>query len=104
MSSAAMLGFTHLSQAYPAKRPAGARTHDFREIADHWALDAARDQSARCSQCGVPFCQVHCPLQNHIPDWLKLAAEGRLEEAHELASSTSTMPEICGRICPQDRL
>jgi glutamate synthase (NADPH/NADH) small chain len=104
MSSAAMLGFTHHPQAYPEKRPAAARALDFQEIAGHWALDAASEQSARCSQCGVPFCQIHCPLQNHIPDWLKLAAEGRLEEAHALAGSTSTMPEICGRICPQDRL
>jgi len=52
----------------------------------------------------VPFCQVHCPLQNNIPDWLKLTAEGRLEEAYEIAASTNNMPEICGRICPQDRL
>jgi glutamate synthase (NADPH/NADH) small chain len=104
MASGSMLGFTHVEQRYPDKRPADERAQDFREIASHWALAAAEDQSARCSQCGVPFCQIHCPLQNHIPDWLKLAAEGRLREAHELASSTSTMPEICGRICPQDRL
>ena len=58
----------------------------------------------RCSQCGVPFCQVHCPLSNNIPDWLKLTAEGRLKEAYELSQSTNNMPEVCGRICPQDRL
>ncbi|MFN3590879.1 MAG: NAD(P)-dependent oxidoreductase [Thermaurantiacus sp.] len=104
MASGSMLGFTHVEQRYPDKRPADERAGDFHEIAGHWALAAAGEQSARCSQCGVPFCQIHCPLQNHIPDWLKLAAEGRLREAHELASSTSTMPEICGRICPQDRL
>jgi glutamate synthase (NADPH/NADH) small chain len=52
----------------------------------------------------VPFCQVHCPLQNNIPDWLKLTAEGRLQEAYEVSSATNTFPEICGRICPQDRL
>jgi glutamate synthase (NADPH/NADH) small chain len=104
MASGSMLCFTHVEQQYPVKRPVEERAHDFREIAAHWALQAAEEQSARCSQCGVPFCQIHCPLQNHIPDWLKLAAEGRLREAHELASSTSTMPEICGRICPQDRL
>ncbi|MDC0908434.1 NAD(P)-dependent oxidoreductase, partial [Candidatus Pelagibacter sp.] len=57
-----------------------------------------------CSQCGVPFCQVHCPLSNNIPDWLKLTAEGRLKEAYELSQSTNNMPEVCGRICPQDRL
>ena len=59
-----------------------------------------QEQSSRCSQCGVPFCQVHCPLHNNIPDWLKLTAEGRLQEASELAHSTNNMPEICGRICP----
>ena len=64
----------------------------------------AEEQAARCSQCGVPFCQVHCPLHNNIPDWLKLTAEGRLEEAYELSSATNNLPEICGRICPQDRL
>ena len=61
-------------------------------------------QASRCSQCGVPFCSVHCPLHNNIPDWLKLTAEGRLEEAYEVSSATNTFPEICGRICPQDRL
>ncbi len=61
-------------------------------------------QASRCSQCGVPFCQVHCPLNNNIPDWLKLTAEGRLEEAYEISAATNTFPEICGRICPQDRL
>jgi glutamate synthase (NADPH/NADH) small chain len=99
-----MLGFTHLGQAYPPKRPAGERAHDFAEISPDFLIAKAEEQASRCSQCGVPFCQVHCPLQNHIPDWLKLAAEGRLREAYELSASTSTMPEICGRICPQDRL
>ena len=66
--------------------------------------DKASEQSSRCSQCGVPFCQVHCPLSNNIPDWLKLTAEGRLKEAYELSQSTNNMPEVCGRICPQDRL
>jgi len=66
--------------------------------------DKASQQSSRCSQCGVPFCQVHCPLSNNIPDWLKLTAEGRLEDAYELSQSTNNMPEVCGRICPQDRL
>ena len=63
-----------------------------------------RSRRARCSQCGVPYCQTHCPLHNNIPDWLKLTAEGRLREAYELAQATNTFPEICGRICPQDRL
>src|SRR5258707_8729162 len=88
----------------PAKRAAPARTHDFQEIFGEYARQKAEEQAGRCSQCGVPFCQVHCPLQNNIPDWLKLTAEGRLEEAYEIAASTNNMPEICGRICPQDRL
>jgi glutamate synthase (NADPH/NADH) small chain len=99
-----MLSFTHTDQAFPAKRAADARAHDFDEISQPFLIAKAEEQASRCSQCGVPFCQVHCPLQNHIPDWLKLAAEGRLREAYELSTSTSTMPEICGRICPQDRL
>jgi len=99
-----MLSFVAVDQAFPAKRPADARAHDFEEISPNFLLAKAEEQASRCSQCGVPFCQVHCPLQNHIPDWLKLAAEGRLREAYELSASTSTMPEICGRICPQDRL
>ncbi len=99
-----MLKFVEEPQAYPRKRPALSRAEDFREIADRYAVDNAEDQSARCSQCGVPYCSVHCPLHNHIPDWLRLTAEGRLREAYELSNATSTMPEICGRICPQDRL
>ncbi len=99
-----MLSFIAVDQAFPAKRAADARANDFAEISPGFLLAKAEEQASRCSQCGVPFCQVHCPLQNHIPDWLKLAAEGRLREAYELSNATSTMPEICGRICPQDRL
>jgi glutamate synthase (NADPH/NADH) small chain len=99
-----MLKFVGVTQAYPAKRDAQQRAEDFREIADRYGVPAAEEQSARCSQCGVPYCSVHCPLHNHIPDWLRLTAEGRLREAYELSNATSTMPEICGRICPQDRL
>ena len=104
MAEEPMLKFVDVSQAYPAKRPAGLRAEDFREIADRYAQEDSAHQAARCSQCGVPYCAVHCPLQNHIPDWLRLTAEGRLREAYELSNATSTMPEICGRICPQDRL
>lgn len=104
MANETMLRFTRLDQAYPDKRAAEARAQDFLEIARPYIIAKAEEQAGRCSQCGVPFCQVHCPLHNHIPDWLRLTAEGRLEEAYELSNSTSTMPEICGRICPQDRL
>ena len=104
MADNPMLKFVGVEQAYPAKRAPGTRSEDFDEIARAYAMEKAEEQSARCSQCGVPYCSVHCPLHNHIPDWLKLTAEGRLREAYELSNATSTMPEICGRICPQDRL
>ncbi|MGN6269958.1 MAG: NAD(P)-dependent oxidoreductase [Sphingomonas sp.] len=104
MANDAMLKFVGRGQAYPVKRLPEERARDFREIADRFAPKAAAEQSARCSQCGVPYCSVHCPLHNHIPDWLRLTAEGRVREAYELSNATSTMPEICGRICPQDRL
>ena len=104
MAADSMLRFVVTPQSYPAKREAEARAEDFREIADRYAVPRAEEQAGRCSQCGVPYCTVHCPLHNHIPDWLRLTAEGRLREAYELSNSTSTMPEICGRICPQDRL
>jgi glutamate synthase (NADPH/NADH) small chain len=104
MATEQMLQFVGREQAYPAKRAAGDRADDFAEIAARYAVPDAAEQSSRCSQCGVPYCTVHCPLHNHIPDWLRLTAEGRLREAYELSNATSTMPEICGRICPQDRL
>ena len=99
-----MLKFIKVEQQTPEKREVDSRVEDFKEIYDQFISDNAKEQSSRCSQCGVPFCQIHCPLHNNIPDWLKLAAEGRLREASELAHSTNNMPEICGRICPQDRL
>lgn len=104
MASERMLQFVGREQHYPDKRAAADRARDFREIAERYAAPEGDAQAARCSQCGVPYCSVHCPLHNHIPDWLRLTAEGRLREAYELSNATSTMPEICGRICPQDRL
>jgi glutamate synthase (NADPH/NADH) small chain len=102
--SVGMLGFVNTAQQMPDKRQAVDRRRDFREIYEPFDPEGAAQQAARCSQCGVPFCQVHCPLHNNIPDWLMLTAEGRLEEAYEMAQATNNMPEICGRICPQDRL
>jgi glutamate synthase (NADPH/NADH) small chain len=99
-----MLQFVRVKQATPEKRAVDERREDFDEIYRKFAEDSAAVQSSRCSQCGVPFCSIHCPLNNNIPDWLKLTAEGRLEEAYEVASATNNFPEICGRICPQDRL
>ena len=99
-----MLKFVDIGQQTPPKREVENRKKDFGEIYKEFINEKASEQSSRCSQCGVPFCQVHCPLSNNIPDWLKLTAEGRLKEAYELSQSTNNMPEVCGRICPQDRL
>ena len=99
-----MLKFVDLKKETPQKRDTKTRSEDFKEIYDEYINAKAKEQSSRCSQCGVPFCQIHCPLSNNIPDWLKLSAEGRLQEAYEVSQSTNNMPEICGRICPQDRL
>ena len=99
-----MLQFVDLNQETPEKRSSPKRKEDFKEIYNEFITDKAKEQSSRCSQCGVPFCQIHCPLGNNIPDWLKLTAEGRLKEAYEISQSTNNMPEVCGRICPQDRL
>jgi glutamate synthase (NADPH/NADH) small chain len=99
-----MLKFVDTPQQMPEKRDAGKRRTDFEEIYRRFDPDRAAVQASRCSQCGIPFCQQHCPLHNNIPDWLMLTAEGRLEEAYEVSSATNTFPEVCGRICPQDRL
>ena len=99
-----MLKFVDIDQQNPKKREKLIRKGDFNEIYNEFINEKANEQSSRCSQCGVPFCQIHCPLSNNIPDWLKLTAEGRLQEAYQLSQATNNMPEICGRICPQDRL
>ncbi len=99
-----MLKFTVTPRATPEKRDATARAGDFHEIYREFIDAKATEQASRCSQCGVPFCQTHCPLHNNIPDWLRMTAEGRLEEAYQLSQATNAMPEVCGRICPQDRL
>jgi len=99
-----MLKFTDLDRKTPKKRSSSERKMDFQEIYNRFESDQAEQQASRCSQCGIPFCQVHCPLHNNIPDWLMLTAQDRMEEAYELSSATNTFPEICGRICPQDRL
>ncbi len=99
-----MLQFVDVKQESPEKRVTSKRKGDFNEIYKEFITNKATEQSSRCSQCGVPFCQIHCPLGNNIPDWLKLTAEGRLKEAYEVSQSTNNMPEVCGRICPQDRL
>ena len=87
-----------------SKASAELRTRGFGEITIPPSTETAEKQASRCTDCGVPFCQNACPLQNNIPDWLRLSAENEPREAWRVASLTSTMPEICGRICPQDRL
>ncbi|RBO53628.1 NAD(P)-dependent oxidoreductase [Rhodovulum sp. BSW8] len=104
MAQQKMLQFVRVAKETPEKREAGDRAKDFDEIYAEFAAEKAAEQASRCSQCGVPFCQSHCPLHNNIPDWLRLTAEGRLEEAYAMSQATNTFPEICGRICPQDRL
>jgi glutamate synthase (NADPH/NADH) small chain len=99
-----MQGFVHELPQLPARRPLAERKVRFDEIYRAYAPELAQQQAARCAQCGIPFCQSGCPLHNDIPDWLQLAAEGRLQEAYARSAATNPMPEICGRICPQDRL
>ena len=104
MNTQRMLTFVDIESLMPEKRNSPERVEDFGEIYKEYQVNGAQEQSSRCSQCGVPYCQTHCPLHNNIPDWLKLTAEGRLKEAYLLSQQTNTFPEICGRICPQDRL
>lgn len=104
MAKQPMLKFVQIERDMPEKRTAEARKEDFDEIYAEFAQAKAEEQASRCSQCGVPYCQSHCPLHNNIPDWLRLTATGRLEEAYTTSQATNTFPEICGRICPQDRL
>ena len=96
--------FTDLARGEPHKYPLEVRRHEFREIYEPFREADGRDQSERCIACGNPYCQWKCPVHNYIPDWLHLAAEGRIIEAAELAHQTNSLPEVCGRICPQDRL
>ncbi|MCH2251132.1 MAG: NAD(P)-dependent oxidoreductase [Cognatishimia sp.] len=104
MAKQPMLKFVTVERDMPEKRSADVRNEDFLEIYAPFIKAKAEEQASRCSQCGVPYCQSHCPLHNNIPDWLNMTATGRLEEAYALSQATNTFPEICGRICPQDRL
>ncbi len=104
MAKEPMLKFVTVKRDMPEKRASATRRLDFQEIYAEYAEQKAAEQAGRCSQCGVPYCQSHCPLHNNIPDWLRLTATGRLREAYDLSQETNTFPEICGRICPQDRL
>ena len=104
MAMQPMLKFVNVARDMPEKRSAEDRRDDFQEVYHEFINKKAVEQASRCSQCGVPYCQSHCPLHNNIPDWLLMTATGRLEEAYQISQATNTFPEICGRICPQDRL
>jgi len=85
MAENLMLKFVKIPRLMPEKRDATGRTQDFGEIYSDFSDSKAEEQASRCSQCGVPYCQTHCPLHNNIPDWLRLTAEGRLREAYEIS-------------------
>lgn len=96
--------FVDLPRQDPTKAPVRERARNFNEIYGHYQPDDAAAQAGRCIACGNPYCEWKCPVHNYIPNWLKLIEEGRLFEAAELSHQTNSLPEICGRICPQDRL
>jgi glutamate synthase (NADPH/NADH) small chain len=98
------LQFLDIPRADPPKTPAEARVRHFREIYAPYDAAGAAAQAGRCIACGNPFCEWKCPVHNYIPNWLKLIEEGNLFEAAELSHKTNSLPEVCGRICPQDRL
>ncbi len=86
------------------KTPAEVRKLEFKEIYAQMDAAQAREQAGRCLACGNPYCEWKCPVHNYIPNWLKLIDEGRIFEAAELSHQTNSLPEVCGRVCPQDRL
>ena len=96
--------FLDVERQDPDKRSMESRTEQFVEIYDPFNEQTVAEQSHRCLECGNPYCEWKCPVHNLIPNWLKLLSEGRLFEAAELSHQTNTLPEVCGRVCPQDRL
>ena len=100
----AKFNWRYIPREMPPKREAAERICDFDEIYGLFDEATAREQASRCINCPDPSCAKTCPLGNRIPEWLGLAADGRFLEAAEISRSTSNMPEICGRVCPQERL
>jgi glutamate synthase (NADPH/NADH) small chain len=98
------LQFLEFPRKDPDKLPLEVRTSQFREIYQPYAPDIVKQQAGRCLSCGNPFCEWKCPVHNYIPNWLNLINAGKLFEAAELSHQTNSLPEMCGRICPQDRL
>ncbi|MEO1889997.1 MAG: FAD-dependent oxidoreductase [Cycloclasticus sp.] len=96
--------FVDVPRIDPIKIPAAQRKQEFKEIYNEYDASNAAEQADRCLHCGNPYCEWKCPVHNYIPNWLKLISEGKLIEAAEMSHKTNSLPEICGRICPQDRL
>jgi glutamate synthase (NADPH/NADH) small chain len=96
--------FLEVQRADPGKKPAFVRVNEFGEIYGDYEQQEAADQSERCLECGNPYCEWKCPVHNYIPNWLMMVAEGNLLEAVEMCHKTNSLPEVCGRICPHDRL
>ena len=96
--------FVQVPRVDPAKKPARERVKEYNEIYGFFDQETAASQSERCLECGNPYCEWKCPVHNYIPNWLKLVAEGNIAKAAELSHQTNSLPEICGRVCPQDRL
>ncbi|HEY9135955.1 MAG TPA: FAD-dependent oxidoreductase [Pseudomonadales bacterium] len=96
--------FIDVGRRDPNKKPLQERRAGYVEIYNLYEKEQVSNQAHRCLDCGNPYCEWKCPVHNYIPDWLKLAAEGNIEQAAELCHQTNTLPEVCGRVCPQDRL
>lgn len=96
--------FIDVGRGDPDKKTLRSRKHEYVEIYNPFTREQVAEQSHRCLECGNPYCEWKCPVHNFIPNWLKLVAEGNLFEAAELSHQTNTLPEVCGRVCPQDRL
>ena len=96
--------FIDIKRIEPDTKPVKVRKIDFGEIYESSSQELIKEQSSRCLDCGNPYCEWKCPLHNYIPDWLKLVQEGSIEEAADLCHETNSFPEICGRICPQEKL
>ncbi|OBS08210.1 FAD-dependent oxidoreductase [Acidihalobacter prosperus] len=96
--------FLEIQRQDPDKKPAEVRIHEFKEIYGQFKAESAQRQAGRCLSCGNPYCEWKCPVHNYIPNWLKLIAEGNLFAAAEMSHKTNSLPEVCGRVCPQDRL
>lgn len=96
--------FLEIPRQDPVKKPVAIRIHEYKETYGQYDAKTAAAQAGRCLGCGNPYCEWKCPVHNYIPDWLKMIEEGKFFEAAEASHRTNTLPEICGRVCPQDRL